>query len=139
MIKNENGRSMIEMLGVLAIIGVLSVGGIYGYTTAMKKYKSNEVAQTVSMLATLAHAANGGYGGTVVLANSGLELSPGGVSLSGAGISASCVGSGDCTVVEVDLSSWNDSTGVKDGVCAIAPTSTNTEAVARAGYQVKCS
>ena len=26
----ESGRSMIEMLGVLAIIGVLSVGGIAG-------------------------------------------------------------------------------------------------------------
>ena len=29
---NESGRSMIEMLGVLAIIGVLSVGGIAGYS-----------------------------------------------------------------------------------------------------------
>ena len=30
--KNEQtGRSMVEMLGVLAIIGVLSVGGIAGY------------------------------------------------------------------------------------------------------------
>ena len=29
---NENGRSMVEMLGVLAIIGVLSVGGIAGYS-----------------------------------------------------------------------------------------------------------
>ena len=28
--KNESGRSMVEMLGVLAIIGVLSVGGIAG-------------------------------------------------------------------------------------------------------------
>ena len=27
---HESGRSMIEMLGVLAIIGVLSVGGIQG-------------------------------------------------------------------------------------------------------------
>ena len=26
--KNESGRSMVEMLGVLSIIGVLSVGGI---------------------------------------------------------------------------------------------------------------
>jgi len=26
--KNQSGRSMVEMLGVLAIIGVLSVGGI---------------------------------------------------------------------------------------------------------------
>ena len=35
----ELGRSMIEMLGVLAIIGVLSVGGIAGYSKAMEKYK----------------------------------------------------------------------------------------------------
>ena len=35
------GRSMIEMLGVLAIIGVLSVGGIAGYSKAMQKYKIN--------------------------------------------------------------------------------------------------
>ena len=36
---DQNGRSMIEMLGVLAIIGVLSVGGISGYSRAMAKYK----------------------------------------------------------------------------------------------------
>ena len=36
---NESGRSMIEMLGVLAIIGVLSVGGIAGYSQAMSKFK----------------------------------------------------------------------------------------------------
>ena len=28
--KLESGRSMVEMLGVLAIIGVLSIGGIAG-------------------------------------------------------------------------------------------------------------
>ena len=39
---NENGRSMVEMLGVLAIIGVLSVGAISGYSTAMNKYKLNK-------------------------------------------------------------------------------------------------
>lgn len=43
MYKNfENGRSMIEMLGVLAIIGVLSVGGIAGYSKAMMKFKVNK-------------------------------------------------------------------------------------------------
>ena len=31
------GRSMVEMLGVLAIIGVLSVGAIAGYSKAMMK------------------------------------------------------------------------------------------------------
>jgi len=40
-VKNQNGRSMIEMLGVLAIIGVLSVGGIAGYSKAMTKYRIN--------------------------------------------------------------------------------------------------
>lgn len=38
---NQYGRSMIEMLGVLAIIAVLSVGGIAGYSKAMMKWRSN--------------------------------------------------------------------------------------------------
>lgn len=33
----QSGRSMIEMLGVLAIISVLSVGGLAGYNVAMGK------------------------------------------------------------------------------------------------------
>ena len=37
----QYGRSMIEMLGVLAIIGVLSVGGIAGYSKAMRMWRSN--------------------------------------------------------------------------------------------------
>ena len=60
--RSEKGRSMVEMLGVLAIIGVLSVGGIYGYTVAMTKYKANEVAQGAAMLATIARGANAGAG-----------------------------------------------------------------------------
>ena len=44
------GRSMVEMLGVLAIIGVLSVGAIAGYSKAMFKYKLNRHAEAVSML-----------------------------------------------------------------------------------------
>ena len=40
---NPLGRSMIEMLGVLAIIGVLSVGGIAGYSKAMEKWKVNKL------------------------------------------------------------------------------------------------
>ena len=49
--KNEqNGRSMVEMLGVLAIIGVLSVGGIAGYSKAMTKFKINKSMDQVSML-----------------------------------------------------------------------------------------
>lgn len=36
---SQSGRSMVEMLGVLAIIGVLSIGGIAGYSRAMIKFK----------------------------------------------------------------------------------------------------
>ncbi len=46
---NESGRSMVEMLGVLAIIGVLSIGGIQGYTYAMNKYRANNVLNEVNM------------------------------------------------------------------------------------------
>ena len=48
---NENGRSMIEMLGVLAIIGVLSVGGIAGYSKAMMKYKINKTIEQITLIA----------------------------------------------------------------------------------------
>ena len=47
--KNEFGRSMVEMLGVLAIIGVLSVGGITGYRTAMDRYKANKLINDIQI------------------------------------------------------------------------------------------
>lgn len=47
---NQSGRSMVEMLGVLAIIGVLSVGSIAGYQKAMFKYKMNKQAESFNML-----------------------------------------------------------------------------------------
>lgn len=46
----ESGRSMIEMLGVLAIVGVLSVGGISGYSKAMGKYKINQCLDQIANL-----------------------------------------------------------------------------------------
>lgn len=47
---NELGRSMIEMLGVIAIIGVLTVGGIAGYSKAMEKYQINKTANQISYI-----------------------------------------------------------------------------------------
>ena len=44
------GRSMVEMLGVLAIIGVLSVGAISGYSKAMMKYKLNKQSESFNLL-----------------------------------------------------------------------------------------
>ena len=54
---DQSGRSMVEMLGVLAIIGVLSVGGIAGYSKAMAKFKltkaMDQVSTTVTNIRTL--------------------------------------------------------------------------------------
>ena len=77
---NENGRSMIEMLGVLAIIGVLSVGGIYGYTMAIRRHKANEILHVASMLYTLAKSANAGEGADCMeLSKTGLPQNPAGI------------------------------------------------------------
>ena len=50
----ETGRSMMEMLGVLAVMGVLSVGGTAMYTSAMNKHKANELLNEASKRATSA-------------------------------------------------------------------------------------
>lgn len=47
---DQQGRSMVEMLGVLAIIGVLSVGGISGYSKAMAKFKLTKAQDQITML-----------------------------------------------------------------------------------------
>ena len=41
--KNQFGRSMIEMLAVLAIIGILSIGGIAGYKIALERHHTNNL------------------------------------------------------------------------------------------------
>lgn len=48
----QTGRSMVEMLGVLAIIGVLSVGGIAGYSQAMSKFKLTKAMDQVQTILT---------------------------------------------------------------------------------------
>ena len=47
---NQSGRSMMEMLGVIAIIGVLTVGGVAGYSKAMEKYQINKTANQISYI-----------------------------------------------------------------------------------------
>ncbi len=62
----QSGRSMIEMLGVLAIIGVLSVGGIAGYSKAMMKYRINKTIEQITLTAGNIHsffAPQGNYDG----------------------------------------------------------------------------
>ena len=54
--KLESGRSMVEMLGVLAIIGVLSVGGIAGYSLSMRRHRANQVVDYVAKHALMAYS-----------------------------------------------------------------------------------
>lgn len=68
----QSGRSMVEMLGVLAIVGVLSIGGIAGYSKAMAKYKVNKTIDQVSMLITNIRIAYGNQNSYKGLSNSNL-------------------------------------------------------------------
>ena len=61
----QSGRSMVEMLGVLAIIGVLSVGGIAGYSKAMAKFKTSKALDQVST--TVAKVAYNAFNGEVTI------------------------------------------------------------------------
>ena len=45
---SQCGRSMVEILGVLAVIGVLSIGGIAGYSKAMEKINTNKLIEDIS-------------------------------------------------------------------------------------------
>ncbi len=45
----QRGRSMVEMLGVLAVIGVLSVGGISAYRYAMQQITLNKVGEVMTL------------------------------------------------------------------------------------------
>ncbi len=47
---NEYGRSMIEMLGVLAIVGILSVGGISSFSKAMMKHRHIKFREEYELL-----------------------------------------------------------------------------------------
>ena len=57
----ESGRSMVEMLGVLAIIGVLSIGGIAGYSMAMNRYRANEALDMATKYAVILYAGKQTY------------------------------------------------------------------------------
>ena len=50
----QTGRSMIEMLAVLAIIGVLTVGGIVAYSFAVAKHRANQIYNQVDLRAVTA-------------------------------------------------------------------------------------
>ncbi len=50
---SESGRSMIEMLGVLVIMGLLAVGGIWGYQYATNTYRAGQIQDVMAQAKAL--------------------------------------------------------------------------------------
>ena len=48
----QGGRSMVELLGVLAVAGVLSITGVYGYQVAMDRQQMNNLLNETTLRAT---------------------------------------------------------------------------------------
>ncbi len=100
---DQSGRSMVEMLGVLAIIGVLSVGGISGYSKAMAKYKLTKAQDQIVMLLMnirTAYATSPNYSGLTSDKAASYNLAPNEM-VSGSGTSAKLYGTfGGEVVVE---------------------------------------
>ena len=51
--KQEIGRSMVEILGVLAVMGLLGMAGVKMYTNAMNKHRANELIYEAQKRATM--------------------------------------------------------------------------------------
>lgn len=58
MTNHENGRSMVEMLGVLAIMGIITVGGLTGFKTAMQKLRANAITELMVEMSVVAQTRN---------------------------------------------------------------------------------
>ena len=52
--KSEYGRSMVEMLGVLAIIAILSLGSVWLCDYASKFYEANHIQDSLGKAKNLA-------------------------------------------------------------------------------------
>ncbi len=74
--QSQSGRSMVEILGVLSIMGVLSLVGISAYSSAMKKYRVNEILAGIRerALAISAYQGFGGHTATDLLEYQGQSL-----------------------------------------------------------------
>ena len=60
--KHESGRSMVEMLGVLAIMGIITLAFIKAYSYAWNKHRSNEISDGVSGRAMVGTMEKAQYG-----------------------------------------------------------------------------
>ena len=56
--KQSRGRSMVEMIGVLALIGILSIGSLSAYEYAMDSHEANNILEFINKLSITAQTRN---------------------------------------------------------------------------------
>ena len=155
----QSGRSMVEMLGVLAIIGVLSVGGIAGYSKAMAKFKLSKAMDQVSMLVANIRTLYSGQRSYSGLTNTNAisfgvvpsEMAGTGSTVTnafGAPVTIAATGSdlqfsvrftglGQEACVSLATADWGSGSG--SGLVSIAPSSTSTGGTAYSGSNLPVS
>ena len=112
----QSGRSMVEMLGVLAIIGVLSVGGISGYSKAMAKFKLTKAQDQLSMLLInirTAFSGSSSYSGLTNATAIQLNIVPSDMLPSGLGVSNGSVINAFSGAVTITATSSNQHFSIK--------------------------
>lgn len=70
-LKDQTGRSVLEMVGVLTIMAVLTIGGILGYSKAMPRHRMAKLADQTALIITnirAAYSIKNNYGGLTTLA-----------------------------------------------------------------------
>lgn len=94
----ENGRSMIEMLGVLTIIGVLSVGGLSVFNRMQYEHMSNQIindlTETITKIQKISTQYDDGYKNVGVFAYKNKAYSDGLTFVSSTATSATFSGKG---------------------------------------------
>lgn len=120
----QRGRSMVEMLGVLAIIGVLSIGGISGYSMAMNRYRANELIALASNTAVIAVTRDRSSDGTqcASIADTGIDIGNGSETIVGlpgiTGITA-CVNEDEHAIIAQITGSGSLPNGVKKALSSV--------------------
>ncbi|MBQ4472011.1 MAG: type II secretion system protein [Alphaproteobacteria bacterium] len=57
-LKSESGRSMLEVLAVLVIIGILSIGTLFGYSYLVQRHKRTEAVRQVNEVVVLLNSSD---------------------------------------------------------------------------------
>lgn len=108
---SESGRTLIEMIGVLAIMGVLSVGSVLGFSKMMSQQKINKAIEQVNVMASKISqigAQSGSYDGLNNKSASKFGAVPSMAKVTSDGSTLENPFGGSITIASANLSSTNN-------------------------------